>query len=395
MKNIEEQRLRILKSYDLLDTKPEVEFDNITFLASTLCNTPISTITLIDADRQWFKSKIGVSNEESSKESSFCSIAIEKSSKTIVVEKVMEDDDFKKVGLINGLTNEGFYAGVPIKDKDTGIILGTLCVIDSVNKTLTERQIISLEILAEQTSKLFELRKKFKSLAQNNEYLLLRYSELEKFASVISHDMKSPLNNIISLIGIIKENASEAINNENEDYFNLIEECSIQLKNYIDGLLNFYKTDSIDLNEKDEIVITDLIEEIKSLLHVNSNVKINFSSDYQLIKTNKYGLIQILLNLVGNGIKYNDKEISEINIDFKSDSNQYIIKVADNGIGMKSENLNEIYESLKILNIKDRFGNYGTGLGLSTVKKIVDKLGSIEVASEINKGTTFTIYLNK
>ncbi|WP_395063192.1 ATP-binding protein [Flavobacterium sp.] len=395
MKNIEEQRLRILKSYDLLDTKPEVEFDNITFLASTLCNTPISTITLIDADRQWFKSKIGVSNEESSKESSFCSIAIEKSSKTIVVEKVMEDDDFKKVGLINGLTNEGFYAGVPIKDKDTGIILGTLCVIDSVNKTLTERQIISLEILAEQTSKLFELRKKFKSLAQNNEYLLLRYSELEKFASVISHDMKSPLNNIISLIGIIKENASEAINNENEDYFNLIEECSIQLKNYIDGLLNFYKTDSIDLNEKDEIVITDLIEEIKSLLHVNSNVKINFSSDYQLIKTNKYGLIQILLNLVGNGIKYNDKEISEINIDFKSDSNQYIIKVADNGIGMKSENLNEIYESFKILNIKDRFGNYGTGLGLSTVKKIVDKLGSIEVASEINKGTTFTIYLNK
>ena len=395
MKNIEEQRLRILKSYDLLDTKPEVEFDNITFLASTLCNTPISTITLIDANRQWFKSKIGLTHSESPKEYSFCSLAIEKSNKTIVIEKVMEDQDFKKVGLINGLTNEGFYAGVPIKDKDTGVILGTLCVIDSVNKTLTEKQITSLEILAEQTSKLFQVRKKIKSLAKNNEHLLLRYSELEKFASVISHDMKSPLNNIISLIGIIKENSIDALNNGNEEYFNLIEECSIQLKNYIDGLLNFYKTDSIVLNEKDEIVINDLIEEIKSLLDVNSNVKINFSSDYQIIKTNKYGLIQILLNLVGNGIKYNDKEISEINIDFKADSKQYIIKVSDNGIGMKLENLNEIYESFKILNIKDRFGNYGTGLGLSTVKKIVDKLGSIEVESEINKGTTFTIYLNK
>lgn len=395
MKNIEEQRSKLLKSYDLLDTKPELDFDNITFLASTLCNTPISTITLLDENRQWFKSKIGVTNDESSREYSFCSLAIEKSDETIVVEKVMEDDDFKKVGLLNGLTSEGFYAGVPIKDKDTGITLGTLCVIDYVNKTLTERQIKSLEILAEQTSKLFELRKKFKSLTQNNEYLLLRYSELEKFAHVISHDIKSPLNNIISLIGIIKENSNEESNYENEEYFSLIEECSIQLKRYIDGVLNFYKTDSIDLNEKEEITIADLIEEIKSLLNVNSNVKINFSSDYQLIKTNKYGLIQILLNLVGNGIKYNDKEISEINIDFKSNANQYIIKVSDNGIGMKAENLNDIFESFKILNIKDRFGNYGTGLGLSTVKKIVDKLGSIEVESEINKGTTFTIYLNK
>lgn len=395
MKNIEEQRSKLLKSYDLLDTNPELEFDNITFLASTLCNTPISTITLLDENRQWFKSKIGVDNDESPREYSFCSLAIEKSNETIVIEKVMEDNDFKKVGRLNGLTDEGFYAGVPIKDKDTGITLGTLCVIDYVNKKLTDRQIASLEILAEQTSKLFELRKKFKSLAQNNEYLLLRYSELEKFAHVISHDMKSPLNNIISLIGIIKENSIEALNSENEEYFNLIEECSIQLKKYIDGVLNFYKTDSIDLNKKDEIVIADLIEELKSLLDIKSNVKINFSNDYEVIKINKYALIQILLNLVGNGIKYNDKEISEINIDFKSNSNQYILQVSDNGIGIKPENFKEIYESFKILNIKDRDGNFGTGIGLSTVKKIVDKLGSIQVASEINNGTTFTIYLNK
>lgn len=395
MKNIEEQRSKLLKSYDLLDTNPELEFDNITFLASTLCNTPISTITLLDENRQWFKSKIGVDNDESPREYSFCSLAIEKSNETIVIEKVMEDNDFKKVGRLNGLTDEGFYAGVPIKDKDTGIILGTLCVIDYVNKTLTDRQITSLEILAEQTSKLFELRKKFKSLAQNNEYLLLRYSELEKFAHVISHDMKSPLNNIISLIGIIKENSVEALNSENEEYFNLIEVCSIQLKKYIDGVLNFYKTDSIDLNKKDEIVIADLIEELKSLLDIKSNVKINFSNDYEVIKMNKYALIQILLNLVGNGIKYNDKEISEINIDFKSNSNQYILQVSDNGIGIKPENFKEIYESFKILNIKDRDGNFGTGIGLSTVKKIVDKLGSIQVASEINNGTSFTIYLNK
>ncbi|HCQ11803.1 ATP-binding protein, partial [Flavobacterium sp.] len=106
--------------------------------------------------------------------------------------------------------------------------------------------------------------------------------------------------------------------------------------------------------------------------------------------------IQILHNLIGNGIKYNDKEIVEIKIDFSENASYYIIKVTDNGIGIETKDFLEIYESFKILNVKDRYGNYGTGLGLSTVKKIVDKLnGRIEIISELKKGTTFTLFLAK
>lgn len=392
----EKKRIEILHQYDILDTDSENEFDNITFLASTLCNTPISTITLIDTYRQWFKSKIGLSNNESPRESSFCSLAIEKSTETIVIEKLMEDVEFRKVGLLNGLTDTGFYAGVPIKDKDSGSVLGTLCVIDYVNKTLSEKQIKSLEILAEQTSKLFELRKKFKSLTQNNEYLHLKYSELEKFASVISHDIKSPLNNIISIIGIIKENTNTAFKNEDVAYLNLIEECSIQLKNYIDGILNYYKVDSIDISIKEEINLFDLMEEIKSMFSINSNVYIHFHSDYSTIKISKYALFQLLINLVGNGIKYNKREDIRIKIEFNETNDHYSIKVSDNGIGMKSEHFNEIFESFKNLNIKDRFGNYGTGIGLSSVKKMIDRLnGEINVESEVNKGSAFTLKLRK
>ena len=76
--NYEDKRLEALNSYEILDTSPEIEFDNITFLASTLCNTPISTITLIDKYRQWYKSKIGIEARESSRENSFCSLEIEK-----------------------------------------------------------------------------------------------------------------------------------------------------------------------------------------------------------------------------------------------------------------------------------------------------------------------------
>lgn len=127
-----------------------------------------------------------------------------------------------------------------------------------------------------------------------------------------------------------------------------------------------------------------------------TNVNVHYQSDYDTIKINKYALIQILHNLIGNGIKYNDKEIVEIKIDFSENASYYIIKVTDNGIGIETKDFLEIYESFKILNVKDRYGNYGTGLGLSTVKKIVDKLnGRIEIISELKKGTTFTLFLAK
>ena len=390
----EQKRLEILYQYELLDTESEAEFDNITFLASTICNTPISTITLLDQYRQWFKSKIGLPHRESRRETSFCSIALEKSTETIVVEKLMEDVEFRKVGLLNGLTNEGFYAGVPIKDTDSGTILGTLCVIDIVNKTLTSNQIKSLEILAEQVSKLFELRRKNRFLTKNNENLNFKYSELENFAGVISHDMKSPLNNIISIIGLIKENA--ICQNDDLQYLNLIEECSHQLKNYIDGVLSFYKIDNIDLTLKEDIKISEVIDEIKSVFKINANTAINVSSDYSTLKISKYALMQILMNLVENGIKYNNKNEVLIDISFSEETDYFVIKVADNGIGMKSEDFYEIFDTFKNLNVKDKNGNYGTGLGLSLVKKIVNHIkGEISVTSKLDIGTCFTLKLKK
>ncbi|MEC4003608.1 GAF domain-containing sensor histidine kinase [Flavobacterium sp. SUN052] len=392
----EEKRIDALYSFEVLDSIPEIEFDNITFLASTLCNTPISTITLVDKYRQWFKSKIGLNHTESPRESSFCSLAIEKSSKTIVIERLMEDEDFKKIGLLNGLTNSGFYAGVPIKDRSTGYIIGTLCVIDYENKKLTEAQISSLEILAEQTSKLLELRKRYKSVSKINESLNLKYIELEQFASVVSHDIKSPINNIISLIHIIKRDSENIISEESFELINHIEEASMQLKYYIDGLLNYYRADTINLYDKEVISIRKIIEETKLMLNIDSNFNLKYTTDYEYINCNKYGLIQILLNLLSNGIKYNDKEIIELSVNFSEDSEYYCIKISDNGIGISKDKFDVIYDSFKILNIKDRFGKYGTGIGLSTVKKIVTNLnGKIEVQSILNEGSIFKIYLSK
>ena len=150
------------------------------------------------------------------------------------------------------------------------------------------------------------------------------------------------------------------------------------------------------VTKKIKIDIFELFEEIKSLYSINSNIILHLSSEFDSIQDSKDGLIQILTNLVGNGIKYNDKEKIKIEIKFSSTPSHYIIEVIDNGIGMKSEHFNEIFKSFKNLNIKDRFGNYGTGMGLSTVKKIIDKMNAtVEISSKLNYGTTFKICMKK
>jgi hypothetical protein len=102
------------------------------------------------------------------------------------------------------------------------------------------------------------------------------------------------------------------------------------------------------------------------------------------------------MNLVENGIKYNDKEHININIEFSETKTEFIVSVSDNGIGIKSEDLDDIFETFKNLNVKDKYGNYGTGLGLSSVKKIIERIeGRISVTSTLNIGTSFTIRLKK
>ena len=131
---------------------------------------------------------------------------------------------------------------------------------------------------------------------------------------------------------------------------------------------------------------------------------LDVKNDYELILpeinhkfySNKMALGQILFNLVGNSIKYNDKQKVVITIDFEEDNEYNIIKVIDNGIGIAKENLDKIFNVFENLGKPDRFMQTGTGIGLSTVLKMVQKLnGKIEVDSELTKGTTFKLFLKK
>jgi anti-sigma regulatory factor (Ser/Thr protein kinase) len=153
----ESARLAALRRYRILDTDPERAFDDLTLLASQLCGVPIAAITLIDDDRQWFKSRIGLSLSETARNVSFCTHAIQTPNEIMVVPNVLEDRRFVNNPFVVGDPLIRFYAGAPLVTED-GHALGTLCVIDKVPRLLTPGQTQALDALRRQVQAQLELR---------------------------------------------------------------------------------------------------------------------------------------------------------------------------------------------------------------------------------------------
>jgi anti-sigma regulatory factor (Ser/Thr protein kinase) len=153
----ESARLAALQRYRSLDTEPERAFDDLTLLASQLCGVPIAAITLIDDDRQWFKSKIGLGLTETARNVSFCTHAIQTPNEIMVVPNVLEDRRFVNNPFVVGEPLIRFYAGAPLVTED-GHALGTLCVIDKVPRLLTPGQTQALDALRRQVQAQLELR---------------------------------------------------------------------------------------------------------------------------------------------------------------------------------------------------------------------------------------------
>jgi PAS domain S-box-containing protein len=165
----EQKRVEALLSYNILDTKSEQEFDQLTTLISAICDVPIAMVSLIDYDRQWFKSVIGLNSKETARDISFCTHAIEQGS-TFVVQDAAKDPRFVNNPLVTDDPNIRFYAGYPLIDPN-GFALGTFCVIDKKPRTLTESQRKALEILGQAVVNQIVGRKN-RELAQRLTYAL-------------------------------------------------------------------------------------------------------------------------------------------------------------------------------------------------------------------------------
>ena len=175
--NNERQRLKVLWQYEVLDTVPEEVFDDLTELAARICGAPIALISLVDEQRQWFKSRVGVRQTETARDISFCAHAILHNDLFIVPDATL-DPRFAKSPLVTTDPKIRFYAGAPLVTPD-GHALGTLCVLDRVPRELNADQRQALRVLARHVISQLELRRHARELASARQSAAQIQRELE------------------------------------------------------------------------------------------------------------------------------------------------------------------------------------------------------------------------
>lgn len=393
--NNEEERLALLDSYSIIDSFIEIEYDNITAIASEICHTPISLVSLIDDKKQWFKSHHGLEITETPKEFSFCAHAINDPQNSFVVNDTREDKRFFDNPLVIGDPHVKFYAGIPLVGEE-GLALGTLCVIDYKPNQLNASQINSLKALSNQVMSLLNLRKKKMDLEKTLLALEEKNHELERFAYIAAHDIKSPLNNITGLAHVFSAKYGSLLDEEGKQLLTYINTSSDKLKKLVDGMLGHSQNEKSIKENKSKINIQHAIKELQGLFISEGECRITIQSDLKHIVANKTALSQILINLISNAVKYNDKEISEIIIGVNETVLAYQFYVQDNGPGISVEDHDKIFKIFEVLKAKDKFGIAGNGIGLATVKKLVESLGGqISIDKSFTKGTKFIFSLGK
>ncbi len=391
----EQSRLNTLENLQLLYTNPEESYDNITKLASFICETPVSLITLMDGEKQWFKSKVGTEFTESPRDITHCSHTILKPNELMEVQDTRLDLRFAGNPFTTGNPQILFYAGMPLKATN-GTVMGTLCVLDTKPNSLSSEKKEALKSLAKQVENLFELRSHNLKLDKASQELKEKNNQLKDFAGLVSHDMKMPLANMIITTDLIKVKYAHKFDDEGIEYLDYLKQSSFKLSNYITGILQHYESDNLTEAKDVEFDIHDMLEEIIDLLNINYNCVINLPEENLILNCNRIALEQIFLNLISNSLKYNNKEEIIIDIVCACQGDFYKFSITDNGVGIPEDKQEEIFELFKVIEEKDRSGNRGNGIGLSTVKKLVTSLGGeITVQSKVNKGTTFHFTMSR
>lgn len=388
----ETERLSALYKHNILDTMPEVDFDDITRLATEICQTNISLVSLIDADRQWFKSKQGLAVDETPRDLAFCAHAILNPEDLFIVPDANVDERFADNPLVTGEPRVIFYAGVPLVSE--GHAIGTLCVIDDKPKQLSDNQRKALRALGNQVTNILKLRVKTEELAKNQQELREVNAELQKFAEVTARDIQSPCNSIIGLSDIITNNYADKLDVDGRQIISTIKYFSQSLKRHVDDILK-HASAIYSLNESKSIfTLVDVINDIKPQLGNLDNINIQHLNGRENIYSYKNLLCDVLVILVENGIKFNKKISKTIRIVFTENKTHYNFAITDNGIGIPIIELKKIFDMFYVVGSGDNTS--GNGVGLHTAKRIVDKLGGkIEVVSEEGEGTTVSFSVRK
>lgn len=215
--------------------------------------------------------------------------------------------------------------------------------------------------------------------------------ELNEYAHVVSHDLKSPLRSLNALVSWLKEDNIEKLDSDSINNIALIESTLEKMDNLISDILN-YSSVTISNNEMEEVNLQDMVSDLIDFIYCPEHIKVSLKSSLPTINGDKARLQQVFQNLISNAIKFIDKEKGLVEIDCVDKETYYQFSVRDNGIGIEQEYHNKIFKIFQSLNKRED----SSGIGLSIVKKIIEKYkGEIWLESTPGVGTTFYFTLKK
>lgn len=374
--SLEEERIKALHRYEILDTPPDGTFDKLTRLAAKLFNVPIAIISIVDKDRIWFKSKYGVDVNEVSRDVGLCA-------NVVLSDGLFMSED--KVITLDGM-NLRFYAALPLKTTDN-YNLGAFCIIDSKPRKFGADDESILCDLRDLVMEQIELKLSSRLIAVQHNQIL----------NTTAHDLKNPLTTIPVRADLIKlkKNDPEMVDKMCEQ----IKTASLNMVRIIDELLLSGTAEEgkvqllfIKLN------LSSLVSNVISMnlpLAERKNQTLSFiaGSDVELLG-DEGKLSEVLDNLINNAIKYSPAN-TRIEVRIKKLENKVLIEVKDEGQGLTDDDKNRLYQRFTRLSAQPTGGENSTGLGLSIVRVLVEAHGGrIWAESEgHNMGSTFIVEL--
>ncbi len=401
----EAKRQSLLESYEILNTHAETAYDDLTQVASQICQTPIAVISLIDNERQWFKSKMGLDATETPRDVSFCGHAI-LGPDLMEVRDAHEDQRFFDNPLVTGQPQIRFYAGAPLI-MPSGEVLGTICVIDRNPKQLNADQKAALRTLARNVVIQLQLRSQLTCMAEREKALNILIQDSintskarTQFFSRMSHEIRTPINGVLGMMQALMTTPLDAKQN---DYVRAAAESGENILHLVNDILDISTIESGKM--KVEKVNFDLVETVgKSLRNfgwqaTSKQLVLDFRTnvDNLNVQGDPTRLTQIMTNLIGNAIKFTMK--GSVIVVLRATPNEngktlVELSVSDTGIGISKEALPALFTPYGQADdsIHRRFG--GSGLGLSISKDLAEALGgTLECSSQEGAGSIFTLKL--
>jgi signal transduction histidine kinase/ActR/RegA family two-component response regulator len=387
-------RIEALERYEILDTPPEEEFDDITRLIARICDAPIAVINFIDRDRQWFKSEIGLGLRQTSLEVSVCSQAILQPELFIVPDTLM-DTRFANNPLVTGWPHLRFYAGAPLETSD-GFRIGTLCVSDYRPRGLLDTQKEALRTLARQVMVLLELRRSAKLIEQASRSVRTVDHERDEFLATLSHELRTPLTPVLmtSYALLLDDTLTKS---QRTDIESIRTNVELETK-MIDDLLDHARMTNDTLKLRREPVDVHYLLERAEQIARGAGASMPIEKVLRATNTRVMGdaarLEQAFWNVLKNAVKFTPTNGCIAVITSNPQPESLRIRFIDTGIGIEPEVLPRLFSGYET-GRRERGGLGGLGLGLPIAKEIVAMHeGSIQASSAgHNKGATFTIDL--